>query len=450
MRLTWLQPEDLLPHALVAAKAEGIDAAALEALAARWLAAGGPAAPPASGASEDPGLVPLRGLARELLAEIDDRTGNAVKPDDDLAALERAWAPSPVKPAKADLDRLHGAWLGRAAGCLLGKPVEKIPRHGIRAIGQATGNWPVHRYFTEEGLPADIARRWPWNRRSAPTSLAENISGMPEDDDLNFTLIALDLLERHGAKMTTEHVAQYWLDALPAGRVFTAERVAYRNLLNGVPPDLAALTANPFRDWIGALIRADAYGWAHPGDPHAAARAVHPDAWLSHRREGLAGALFAAALAAAAVVAGDVDTVLDAGLCVVPEQSGLATAVHHGRELGRSGRPLDDALDDLHAAYGHLHWVHVLNNAALLAYALTASEGRFTSAVGIAVMGGWDTDSVGATAGAVCGALAGAAALPADFTAPLRNRIATSLPGLGGVAIDTLAARTAALEARHA
>lgn len=448
MRLTWVQPEDLLPHALVQARAEGID---VDALAARWLAAGGPAAPPASGASDDPALVPLRGLARELLAEIDDRSRRAAtEGPGELAVLERAWTPSPVTSAKADLDRLHGAWLGRAAGCLLGKPVEKIPRDGIRAIGQATGNWPVHGYFTEAGLPADIARRWPWNRRSAPNSLAENISGMPEDDDLNFTLIALDLLERHGAKMTTEHVAQYWLDALPAGRVFTAERIAYRNLLNGVPPDLAALTANPFRDWIGALIRADAYGWAHPGDPHAAARAAHPDAWLSHRRDGLAGALFAAALAAAALVADGIDTVLDAGLCVVDRESALAAAVRHGRELGRSGHKLDDALDDLHARYGHLHWVHVLNNAALLAYALTASEGQFASAVGIAVMGGWDTDSVGATAGAVCGALAGAAALPADFTAPLRNRIATSLPGQDGVAIDTLAARTAALEAPHA
>jgi ADP-ribosylglycohydrolase len=268
---------------------------------------------------------------------------------------------------------------------------------------------------------------------------------MPEDDDLNFTLVALALLESHGDAMTTDDVAQYWLDVLPAGRVFTAERIAYRNLLDGVAPERAALATNPFREWIGALIRADAYGWAHPGDPHAAARAVHPDAWLSHRRNGVYGALFAAALAAAAVVADDIDTVLDAGLSVVPSDSSLARAVVEGRKLGRSGRSLDDALDDLHARYGHLHWVHVLNNAALLAYALTASEGRFATAVGIAVMGGWDTDSVGATVGAVCGALAGAQALPASFVAPLRNRISTSLPGLDGVAIDTLAARTAAL-----
>ena len=446
MRLTWAQPEDLLPHALVQAVADGVDVAAV---AARWRTAGGPLTPAVGGASDDPALVPLRGLARDLLAEVDERTRQASPPldPDALVRLEPGWGPSPVAPAAADGDRLHGGWLGRAAGCLLGKPVEKIPRDGIRAIAEATGNWPVRGYFTERGLPAGIARRWPWNRRSRPTSLVENIDGMPEDDDLNFTLVALTLLERHGGALSTDDVALFWLDALPAGRVFTAERIAYRNLLNGVAPERAALVGNPFRSWIGALIRADAYGWAHPGDPHAGARAAHPDAWLSHRGDGLYGALFGAALAATAVVADDIEEVLDAGLCVVPASSTLAEAVAHGRKLGRSGLPLDEALDDLHARYGHLHWVHVLNNSALLAYALTASAGDFTTATGIAVMGGWDTDSVGATAGAVCGALAGARALPDAFTAPLRNRIATSLPGLDGVAIDSLAARTAALSA---
>ena len=59
---------------------------------------------------------------------------------------------------------------------------------------------------------------------------------MPEDDDLNYPLLALRLLERHGPDFTTDDVAQLWLDDLPAGRDFTAERVAYRNLLHGHQP----------------------------------------------------------------------------------------------------------------------------------------------------------------------------------------------------------------------
>ena len=136
-------------------------------------------------------------------------------------------------PGRPSDDRVRGAWLGRAIGCVLGKPVEKIPREGIRAIAEATGNWPITGYFTEVGLPADIAQRWPWNRRSRVTSLVETLDGIPEDDDLNFTMLALAMVERHGDKLATADVAQAWLDNLPAGRVFTAERAAYRNLLLG-------------------------------------------------------------------------------------------------------------------------------------------------------------------------------------------------------------------------
>jgi len=273
---------------------------------------------------------------------------------------------------------------------------------------------------------------------------------MPEDDDLNFAMLALSLVEEHGDALTTEDVALAWLNDLPAGRVFTAERAAYRNLLNGVEPDRAAVVRNPFREWIGALIRADVYGWTHPGDPQGAARAAHADARLSHRRNGIYGALFAAAMGASALGADDVDAVLDDGLSVVPPGSALAEAVRFGRSLGRSGCPLDEALDALHANYGQLHWVHVLNNTALIAYALTASRGEFATAVGIAVMGGWDTDSAGATVGAVCGALVGADALPPAWIVPLHNQIASSLPGFDGVALDHLAERTAVAAARPA
>jgi len=43
---------------------------------------------------------------------------------------------------------------------VLGKPVENVPREGIRAIAQATGNWPVSSWFTALGLPEDVSERW--------------------------------------------------------------------------------------------------------------------------------------------------------------------------------------------------------------------------------------------------------------------------------------------------
>ncbi len=81
-----------------------------------------------------------------------------------------------------------------------------------------------------------MRQRWPWNRRSGPTSLVENIDGMPEDDDLNYPILNLQVLEQVGPDFTVEDIAGAWLNDLPAGRVFTAERAAYRNLLEGVTP----------------------------------------------------------------------------------------------------------------------------------------------------------------------------------------------------------------------
>ncbi|NEC41021.1 ADP-ribosylglycohydrolase family protein, partial [Streptomyces sp. SID8016] len=355
------------------------------------------------------------------------------------------WPGPPEAAPTVGRDRLHAAWLGRAAGCLLGKPVEKLPLDGIRALARAAGDWPLSTWFTARGVPAGLLAAHPWNRRSAPTSLAENIDGMPEDDDLNHPLLTLLLLQRHGRSFTTADLARLWLDALPAGRAFTAERIAYGNLLAGVEPPRTARFRNPFREWIGAQIRADVHGWTHPGDPAGAAAQAHRDAVLTHTGNGVYGAMFtAAALAVAAGGESDVHGCLAAGLRVVPPRSRYARAIRLGVGTARTEREFDTVVDRLHAVYDATHhWVHVLPNAALLAAALTHADGDFTRSIGDAVSGGWDTDSNGATAGSLAGLLAGRPdALPERWTAPLKNRLATSVPGFDRVGFDTLAALT--------
>lgn len=448
LRLSWTQPEDLLPHALVAADLDGVEVGEIR---RRWVSAGGTDVAAVNGATPVPATPPLRSLARTLLREIDELAvprALSVREPEQLAEILALAPVSPTFPAvSADelSDRVLGAWLGRASGCLLGKPVEKISREGIRAIAESTGNWPVASYFTEIGLDPDVAAAYPWNRRSRPTSLVENIDGMPEDDDLNFPLIALDLLERLGTEFTTDDVAQSWLANLPGGRVFTAERIVYRNLLDGYEPADAGAVQNPFRDWIGAQIRTDVYGWVSPGAARRAAAMAFTDARLSHARSGLYGALFAAAACSAALVAGSVGEVIEAGLSVVPAESRYAAAIHFGVTVAESTLDTEAALDAIYAEYGRLHWVHVLNNSALLAFALTRSGGDFATAITLAVTGGWDTDSTGATVGSICGALAGASALPPTWIDPLRNTLTSSIPGFNESPFDELAERTVVL-----
>lgn len=447
MRLTWAQPEDLVPAELAALREQGVEESEIAPIERRWADGGGSIALAPSGASAVPAPPEVRALARTVLDELQAlQAPSSEEPDewsDITALLPTASSPGEVSVVFA---RVHGAWLGRSAGCLLGKPVEKIPRRGIEEIARSTGNWPIRTYFTAVGLPPDIGNRWPWNRRSAPTSLVENIDGMPEDDDLNFPILALQLLETHGANLTTEHIAEAWLGALPAGRVFTAERAAYRNILDARTVPDTAKHHNPFREWIGALIRADVHGWAHPGDVRAAAASAWTDARLSHTRNGIYGEMWAAALCSASLVAHSAGEALDAADTVVPPASRLAAAVRLGRETGRSlatgGLTAESALDALHSAFEGMHWVHTLNNAALAACALEAYGDDFGAAIAFAVAGGWDTDSVGATVGSVVGGLVGADGIGEVWTGPLKDRISTSLPGGAKRSIRELADRT--------
>lgn len=435
IRLTWVQPEDLVGHELRQAAEDGRDA---RAVAERWHAAGGHDAPPRAGASE-PGAQKLRPLAEELLDELAAIPSPLDEPADLIAIIAGCpgW-PRPRPGIVAARDRVLGGWQGRAAGCVLGKPVEKIPREGIRAIAEATGNWPIRGWFTGRGLPPELAERWPWNRRSAVNSLAENIDGIPEDDDLNFPLLALSALERHGRGFGTDDVARLWLDELPAGRTFTAERVAYRNLLAGVEPPETATYRNPFREWIGALIRADVYGWVNPGDPGTAAEHAWRDARLTHTANGLYGAMFVAAMCATSLVAGSVEEVVEAGLSVVPPRSRLHRAVRQAVEDATAEADFERVIDRLHERHGSLHWVHTINNAALIAATLVHGRGDFTASIAGAVAGGWDTDSAGATVGSIAGALNGG--VPASWA--MRDSLASSLTGFDGVSLDELARRT--------
>ncbi|MGW7359867.1 ADP-ribosylglycohydrolase family protein [Streptomyces sp. NPDC054802] len=457
LRVTWVQPEDLIGHELRQAEEDGRDAAAVR---DRWLAAGGAPAPERAGASPAGATPALRALAETLLSELDALPSPLACDEPTSLPAIRAAAPAwaaapaglpeekmrPTVPAAVPVsqDALHAAWLGRAAGCLLGKPVEKLPLHAIRDIARATGNWPLTTWFTARGLPSDLAAAHPWNRRSAANSLAENIDGMPEDDDLNHPLLGVLLLRRHGRGFATADLARLWLDELPAGRTFTAERVAYRNLLSGIEPPLTAAHRNPFREWIGAAIRADVHGWTNPGNPTAAAAQAYRDAALTHTANGVYGAMFiAAALAAAASGAVDVHEAIATGLTVVPPRSRFAAAVRFGVEAARTHTDFADAVDSVHRAYGAYHWVHVLPNAALLVAALTHADGDFSGSICRAVSGGLDTDSNGATAGSLAGLLAGhPEALPDHWTAPLKNRLSTSVAGFDGVGFDTLARLT--------
>lgn len=351
----------------------------------------------------------------------------------------------PSFDAKIINDKILGGWFGRSAGCLLGKPIEKTSRSGIKELLSSNNTWPIKDYITGIGIPESLLQKYPWNKHSGKESLKENIECMTEDDDMNYSMVNLLVFEKYGYEFVSENVMQTWMENLPILSTFTAERVAYGNTLTGWFPPESALIRNPYREWIGAQIRADLWGWISPGQPYRAAEFAFRDARISHIRNGLYGEMFFASAIALAFRYNDVREIIIRSLNIIPPKSRFASAINYVLSLPIENLKWEETVDVLYDKFGRYHWVHTINNAALVVAALLSSQGNYERAICNVVMGGWDTDSNGATVGSIMGTMIGAKNLPNKWIDPLQNRIRSSLKGFDNSLLLELAKRTTAL-----
>ena len=146
------------------------------------------------------------------------------------------------------------------------------------------------------------------------------------------------MLENHGLDLTTDDVARSWINLLPAGATFTAEREAYLKLLSHIDMayqfggerkfDLDLISDNEFNDWIGAQIRIDMYGWVLPGNPKLAADLARRDAKLSHRGCAVECSAYIAALAACIPNSNNRDEAVEQALEFIDKDSEATEAVN--------------------------------------------------------------------------------------------------------------------------
>lgn len=340
-------------------------------------------------------------------------------------------------------DRVHAAWLGRIAGCNIGKPIESGDHWTVERIRDyllLADAYPLTGYVPKlDPVPDGFELRENW-----PETTRGHVDGSARDDDIDYPILALHLLETHGRALRPEQVGEAWLSLFPLKQVYTAERAAYLNLANGIAVPRTASFRNPYREWIGAQIRGDVHGYVNPGSVWDAAALAYNDATLSHTGNGVYGEMWAAALCAAAFSAEGFEETVVTALSVVPPRSRLHEAVAWVLELHGAGSTWEQAVHAIHEAYGHYSWVHTINNAAAVTAALLWSEGDWMTAVGRVVMSGWDTDSNGATVGSVAGILVGTAGLPRHVIEPLHDRTRSALFGFDNSVISNLAERTIA------
>ncbi|MFG1911996.1 ADP-ribosylglycohydrolase family protein [Kribbella sp. NPDC048928] len=362
---------------------------------------------------------------------------------EDIRAAAGTTAPQGVDDTR-HAEQVRAAWLGRVAGCNIGKPIEDGDHwtvEHIRTYLELADAYPLTDYVPHlDPMPAGFELRDNW-----PETTRGNVHGSARDDDIDYAILALHLLETHGRALRPDQVGEAWLALFPLKQIYTAERAAYINLAKGIPVPRTASFRNPYREWIGAQIRADVFGYVNPGDPWQAAALAYQDATLSHTANGVYGEMWAAALVAAAFTAADADEAIQASLSVLPQRSRLHEAVSHVVRLHRSGITWDEAVQVIRMTYGHYSWVHTINNAAAVTAALLWSGGDWMDAVGKVVMSGWDTDSNGATVGSVAGILGGPNGLPAHVIEPLQDRTRSALFGFDNTVISDLAHRTIAV-----
>lgn len=377
-----------------------------------------------------------------------------VEPDDEESVAALLTAMTPVEYDDADVAaRVRTSLLARVAGCVLGKPFESDPTlEEMHAWLEPHGEWPLGDYVSE-AAHAGLPRPQPqW-----PELVRERIQHVCEDDDLAYTALAIALLERHGADFTAPDVRRLWHYELPVRATFGPERVqliatAMAALLGDESLDGAGWgqVLNPAAEWCGALIRADAYGWACPGDPARAARLARRDAWVTHKRTGVYASGFVAAAIATALVSEPDDRLapLRAGLAQVPPQSRLARALGHALEAVSTAGTWREAHERVHSRFAGYTHCRIYQEVGTLAVTLRFAE-SVGHGIGLQVCMGNDTDSFGATAGALLGALLGPAAFDSErWVAPFRDTIHLPLALHHDTSLTRLAERAVALAGR--
>lgn len=332
--------------------------------------------------------------------------------------------------------KIHGAIVGRACGCMLGKTVEGIHTTELIPFLKETNNYPMHRYIYKSDLNSDILLKYTF--AFSGRKYADEIDGMPVDDDMNYVILAQEVIEKYGRDFTPYDMSKAWLTYQPKDAYCTAERVAFCNFINGYLPPQSAIYKNPYREWIGAQIRGDYFGYINPGNPKLASEMAWRDASISHVKNGIYGEMLISAMLAVAYTTNDIEEIIQGGLNEIPKTSRLFESVTQIINYYKSGKTQKECFSMIHEKYDETNshdWCHTISNAMIVIASLLYGKGDFGKSICMAVETGFDTDCNGATVGSILGLANGITAIPEYWQKPINNKIHTSIFGIGTVNI---------------
>jgi len=333
--------------------------------------------------------------------------------------------------------KIYGAWMGRACGCMLGKTIEGIRTNELLPLLKETNNYPMYRYIYRKDISDEMCKKY-----SFPLSArlyADEINGMPIDDDINYVIMAQLIIEEYGKDFTPYDVSLAWIKYQSKNAYWTAEKVAFCNFIKGYQPPQSAIYKNPYREWIGAQIRGDYFGYINPGNPELAAEMAWRDASISHVKNGIYGEMFVAAMIATAATTNNIKDIILGGLAQIPCTSRLYESIMlvlNDFENGVSQKDCFQKIHDKYDEYTEHGWCHTISNAMVVVAALLYGEGDYGKSVCMSVETGFDTDCNGATVGSILGMANGIESVPEYWTKPINDTLHTSVFGVGTVKIS--------------
>ena len=262
---------------------------------------------------------------------------------------------------------------------------------------------------------------------------------MPVDDDTNYMIMYQEIIRQYGKNFTPNDVAHAWLNYQNRDSYYTAERVAFCNFIKGYMPPHSAVYKNPYREWIGAQIRGDYFGYINPGNPELAAEMAWRDASISHVKNGIYGEMFVAAMIATAAHTNNIEDIILSGLAQIPHTSRLYECIMCVVNNYKNGLSQQDAFRLIHNKFDEHEehgWCHTNSNAMIVVTALLYGKGDYGKSICMAVETGFDTDCNAATVGSIFGMANGMESIPEYWTKPLNDTLHTSLFGFDTVKIS--------------
>lgn len=376
---------------------------------------------------------------------------------DELESVMEACDPAREKgsfclPSDAEIeDRVRSAFLTSVCACVLGKPLEEPPYGGlqdIRAAAQKTGEWPLRDYVSAEMLEA-------WGRRNPcwVETTKGNVHHVASDDDITYSLMGMMLLEKSGTAFSHEDMRQLWLENLPIYLCWGPERtILLRAGLASLAPDLPydmedwATCLNPGQELCGAMIRADAYGYACPGNPELAARLAFRDASFTHRKTGVYSAMFIAAAIATAFVAKDWQEIVVTALQYIPQRSRFHEQASNCLRMVNAASSFEEGYEAVHKAYEAFTAGQIVQEIGTvintLKFARSAEEG-----IGMQVAQGNDSDSFACSCGSILGAYF-AQGLPEHWYAQFNDVLQTTMGNFHETSLSAVVSRMQGLYKR--